>query len=152
MTARIQLTQGYVALVDDDDLARVLALGRWQVSVCGRKLYASHGANRRTVRMHTFLTGWDFVDHRNGDGLDNRRANLRPATAAQNAANQQLSIANTTGYKGVSLYRNGRFRASIQRRHLGYFDTAADAARAYDAAALDLFGDFAHLNFERTKA
>lgn len=102
--------------------------------------------------MHTFLTGWDFVDHRNGDGLDNRRANLRPATAAQNAANQQLSIANTTGYKGVSLYRNGRFRASIQRRHLGYFDTAADAARAYDAAALDLFGDFAHLNFERTKA
>jgi hypothetical protein len=99
------------------------------------------------------LTGWPLTDHINGDGLDNRRTNLRQATPTQNNANCGIRGHNTSGYKGVSLRpdRGNRWRATIRihglQYFLGLFDDVEDAARAYDAAALELFGDFARLNF-----
>lgn len=152
MTREIPLTQGRVALVDDADYAVVAAVGRWQVATCDGRLYARHGGNRWGIYLHKLLTGWPLVDHVNGDGLDNRRANLRQATASQNGANIAAPSHNTSGFKGVSLYRRtGRWRASLtlagEHMHLGYFDTAEEAARAYDAAALNAWGDFARLNF-----
>jgi len=100
--------------------------------------------------MHTFLTGWPMVDHRNGNGLDNRRANLRPATKSQNGANRLIAASNKSGFKGVDL-KKGRWRAQIKvvgsKIHLGYFDLAEEAARAYDMAAIEAFGEFATLNF-----
>lgn len=152
MTARIPLTRGAFALVDDTDAAPVLALGKWQLHDCDGRLYAGHGGNGWAIRLHTFLTGWSLVDHANGDGLDNRRANLRLATPSQNGANIAAPRSNTSGYKGVNLYRRtGRWRAHItvaqRQRHLGYFATAEEAARAYDSAALAAWGAFARLNF-----
>jgi hypothetical protein len=157
MTVEFALSKGYVALVDDEDAERVAAVMPWHSSNCDGKVYARHSYvdqfdRPRSIALHTFLTGWSLVDHVNGDGLDNRRENLRPATPSQNNANRRRSSVNSTGFKGVSLYkRTGRFRAYLgiggTIRHLGYFATADEAARVYDAAAVEVFGEYALLNF-----
>lgn len=92
------------------------------------------------------------LDHVDGNGLNNTRANLRPATNAQNNHNERLRATNTSGYKGVHWVRtNSKWRAEIRidgrNRHFGYFVDPLDAARAYDAAARSAFGAFACLNF-----
>jgi len=149
------LTQGLSAIVDASDYDRIRTLGRWQAHDDGYNRYAIKNVWRAsrtaTIRMHTFITGWPYVDHANGDGLDNRRANLRQATHAQNMANKRRYRNNTSGYKGVVLRPNGRWWARIwldsRMRSLGVYDTPEAAALAYDAAARSLFGEFARLNF-----
>lgn len=93
-----------------------------------------------------------FVDHINNDPLDNRRANLRLCTLQQNAMNAPGRGA-VSGFKGVFLHRrSGRYYANItvdgRSHHLGSYVDPADAARAYDAAALAHFGEFAWINFK----
>lgn len=164
--ALIPLTRGLFTVVDEE----WAWLSKWLWSVSddgGRGLYAIRWAPiiegpRAMIRMHRIIldlqdpkTGINHgepgleVDHINGDGLDNRRANLRSSIHAQNALNRRLGLATKTGYKGVNLYRN-RFRALLwskdHRRYLGSHTTAIDAARAYDAAAVAHFGIFARLN------
>jgi hypothetical protein len=154
MTATIPLSRGLVTIVDEADYERVVIAGNWYAQPHRLTAYAARnvpvGNDRKTLMLHRFITGWPLVDHRNGDGLDNRRENLRPATNAQNGANQRASSRNTSGYKGVIRHRH-RWAAQIvpggRRFWLGTFDTPEAAARAYDAAALDHFGDFARLNF-----
>jgi hypothetical protein len=99
--------------------------------------------------MHRELTGWALVDHKNRDGLDNRRGNLRPASKSQNAANAPRRSDSTNQFKGVRPSSGGRpsWVARIQNRHLGTFPTEEAAALAYDAAARETFGEFAWLNF-----
>ncbi len=156
--ARIPLTRGLFALADAAD-AESLNEHLWYVGrTTGSCWYAyrrlpqteqfPHG---RRQSMHHFLTGWSLVDHRNGNGLDNRRSNLRPATSTQNSANKRKTRGSSR-YKGVTWNKNAkRWQASIQvnrkRRHLGYFLAEEPAARAYDAAARLTFGAFAALNF-----
>lgn len=150
MPTEIALSRGYVTVVDDCDAALVVASGPWNASDCGGLVYARRWHRGTTQSLHTMLTGWARVDHRNGDGLDNRRANLRPATHAENMANRGAPQNNTSGFKGVTAYRTGRWRASItvagRHQHLGYFDTPELAAAAYDSAALAAFGEYARLN------
>jgi hypothetical protein len=91
------------------------------------------------------------VDHINHILLDNRRENLRLATGTQNQGNRRMSANNRSGFKGVywSKDRNmwvGQIRVAKQTRWLGYFKTAEGAARAYNAAALEEFGEFAFIN------
>jgi len=91
------------------------------------------------------------IDHINGNGLDSRRANLRFATAAQNAWNSKKRSPRST-YKGVWFAKDkNKFRAAIghnkKRIHLGYFDSPIDAAKAYDIAAKKHHGRFARTNF-----
>lgn len=150
----IALTKGYIALIDDADLGLIRAAGSWCAAECGSaKVYAQSTINRTCVRMHTYLTGWAYVDHINGNGLDNQRSNLRHSTPGQNNSNRGPSANNTTGFKGVNLYRNGRYRATIRHQdrqfHLGYFDSAIEAALAYDYAAGELHGEFGRPNFPR---
>jgi AP2 domain len=157
VTVEIPLTRGLLALVDDEDAAAVLAAGKWHAKVCRWTTYA-----RRTVRrsdgrrtalaLHTFLTGWALVDHANGDGLDCRRANLRPATTAQNSLNAHRRRDNTSGFRGVWWDKTSkRWRAQLKhegrRIDLGCHDDAVSAARAYDEAARRHAGKFARLNF-----
>lgn len=156
---QIPLTRGLVALVDDEDYERVVAAGKWYALLNGRTVYAAHNARAGdgrgiTERLHTFLTGFPLTDHINRDGLDNRRANLRPATKAQNAANQKVRSDNTSGFKGASWDKARRsWKAYIheagRRVVLGRHPTAEEAAKAYDERAREIYGEFAALNFPR---
>lgn len=155
MSARIPLSRGMFALVDEADAERVLTQGRWFAQPHRRTFYARRNlrrpdGSRGVLGMHTLLTGWPLVDHVNGDGLDNRRVNLRQATNAQNCANKPMHRNNVSGFKGVSPHGSG-WRATItaagRRISLGTYADPRSAARAYDAAALHYFGEFARPNF-----
>ena len=92
------------------------------------------------------------IDHINGNPSDNRIANLRLATHAENHKNRRAEVGGSSRYKGVSLFaRTGRWKAEVvgngQSKYLGYFDTELQAAKAYDLAAFALHGSFARLNF-----
>jgi hypothetical protein len=150
----------YYALVDAAD-HDVVAGYRWRVlNGHNGKLYACTMVAGLCVYMHRLVAltpdGYE-TDHINGNGLDNRRVNLRSATPSQNSANMwkprrpDLSQ-HSSRYKGVSWDKSRRkWQAKItvaQRcRSLGRYDRDDDAARAYDAAALAAWGEFAWLNF-----
>ena len=93
------------------------------------------------------------VDHINGNGLDNRKANLRLCTRAQNQMNSIKRTGKSSIFKGVSWHKNAwKWRANIKINqkdiHIGYFDTELEAAEAYDIEAIRLFGSFAKTNFK----
>jgi hypothetical protein len=98
------------------------------------------------------------VDHINGEGLDNRRENLRLATHAQNLKNLKVPKNSTTGFKGVSFRKDKRkYEAYIKydnnpRKRLGYFKTAKEAAEAYNDAAAEFHGEYARLNVVEASA
>lgn len=159
-TVTIPLTQGKVARIDADDWPRVSRY-RWHAVLSrGYTWYARRrcrlpGGRRGTHCLHQFVLGLppgSMVDHIDGDGLNNTRANLRPATPAQNKANSRRYRTNVSGYKGVAK-RTGynRWQAAItqggKRHFLGWYPNPEDAARAYDRKARELFGPFAHCNF-----
>ncbi len=157
----IPLTRGLVALVDDRDYATLMRLAPWHVLKGPRTFYASHnypmgqGRGRPTgsITMHVALMGKRRgvdIDHIDGNGLNNQRSNLRWATRSQNRANARKPRNSAARFKGVSfIKRLGKFQASIgkPKRYLGVFTSEEDAARAYDAAANTLYGEFARPNF-----
>jgi len=157
---KIPLTQGQYAIVDPDDYPR-LAKYKWRIcrakgkNICyaERSIRLPNGKYSR-ILMHRQLIdvpeGY-VIDHINYSGLDNRRANLRLATVAQNAWNSKKRNPRS-GYKGVWFARDkGLWRAAIvcnrRRIHLGYFRDKREAAKAYDTAARLHFGEYAVLNF-----
>jgi hypothetical protein len=159
----IELTQGYIALVDDADFDRVSAQ-KWCANVDRRrgKVYAyrkTHGPHdkRKSIYLHRVLLGVSDpkvrVDHDDGNGLNNQRYNLRPCTNGQNNMNQQKrSDGVSSRYKGVCWHkRDKKIYAAIKldgkSKFLGSFASERDAAKSYDAAAREHFGDFAVCNF-----
>lgn len=156
MARAVPLTRGYVAIVDDEDFARVSAK-KWSSSGDRGAARAQHywrdGGKVRAVGLGRFILDAPagmHVDHINGDPLDNRRANLRLCTHAENMRNRRKHRGFANPYKGV-LAQSGRFYARIcsggRYYPLGGFAAAEEAARAYDAAARRLHGEFARLNF-----
>ncbi len=152
----ISLTKDQVALVDDDDFER-LSQYEWAAikSSTSHTYYATtYGGAGRALSMHRLIMDAPDgvqVDHKDGNGLNNTKANLRFATHAENMRNRRLSRSNKVGLKGVSRQKNAAtFRAQIKfegvRHHLGNFRDAQDAARAYNKAALRLHGEFARIN------
>ena len=161
----IPLTKGYVAQVDDEDYAKVSQY-RWCASekrnAAGRvfnvyavRSVALEGGKRRLQLMHRFILGLVDpkvqVDHApDSGGLNNQRTNLR-TTRTQNPCNTRLSNANSSGYKGVSWDKKkekwcAQIWASNKHKFLGYYGSAQEAARVYDAAAVKSFGKFAKTN------
>lgn len=152
----IPLRNGGVATVDDEDY-EALSRHNWRWLKTGNRVYvARYGLNEqkssRIFYMHREImrpAKGQCVDHVNGDSFDNRRANLRFATYAENARNCKVYKNNTTGYKGVQ--RRGRgFSVEIQynRKRLTApgFDTAEEAAAFYNDVTGKLFGDYARPN------
>lgn len=156
--ARIELSKGLFAEVDEADLVAVSRF-RWHAIEVGGKRYAatkSGGRYRaRSVLLHRLLVSPDgskMVDHIDGDGLNCRRSNLRIASASQNQGNRRRNRSGSSRFKGVGWHAGAKkWRARITRdgrvRELGLFVDEADAARAYDAAAREQFGAFAAVNF-----
>lgn len=151
MTREIQLTRGFVAIIDAADFEFVTQW-QWQANPQRRTVYAQRSLRRTTQMLHSLITGWSLVDHINGDGLDNRRVNLRPASVRENSRNRRAGGGSSI-YKGVHLRPSGRWRAHIwiddRSRYLGDFVDEIEAARAYDTAARTNFGQYAALNFPR---
>jgi hypothetical protein len=157
---KIPLTQGKFAMVDPEDYGR-LAGYKWFAMRSRRGFYAvrmvkAKNGRRKKIRMHRriFDVPEDkLIDHINHNGLDNRKENLRIATNMQNSWNKRKQRGDySSQYKGVSwAMRVGKWHTEIYCRgkkiFIGYFDDQISAARAYDARATELYGDYATLNF-----
>ncbi len=162
MVREIPLTKGYVALIDEEDYAR-LAEVRWHADEFDHTTYASRKVLRdgKTIKVYLHRAVMDApagteVDHANGDGLDCQRENLRYASSSQQ--NQNRRARRSDGLKGInhhpSSVRHPRVRCwqaviklGGKKKSLGYFLTKEEAARAYDAAAREHFGPFARPNY-----
>jgi|SRR5271157_1721466 len=159
----IELSQGYVALVDDEDFESVSEFG-WSAHVHLRKddsirsVYAVRQVTpHKSQRMHRFILGVEDsavkVDHKDHNGLNNQRYNLR-TTKTQNNQNARIRPDNTSGFKGVYWNKDKKlWQAQIlvagKRKCLGRFIDPLEAACAYDMAAVKYFGEFACCNFAR---
>jgi len=158
---RIPLTQGKYAIVDPEDYHR-LRKDKWYAQKGPHTFYAvrslTNGKNapRKNAYMHHLVIDIPpgmYCDHINHNGLDNRKANLRPATGTQNVWHRRkFKKPSRSKYKGIDWSKDvNRWRARIRvngrRIYLGSFKNEIDAARAYDKAARRYHGQFAALNF-----
>lgn len=143
------------AIVDDEDF-EYLNQFTWCLDreYARRIIYINENSKRkqRCIRMHREILNAPadkIIDHINGNGLDNRKENLRYCTKSTNAMNCKIHKHNTSGYKGVSKSGN-RWRAYIvlndKQRQIGSYKTKEEAALAYNKKAIELFGEFAKLN------
>jgi hypothetical protein len=141
------LTKGFVTFVSPED-AHLLRL-RWSAKQKrrGHAIYARNTRGNQETTLHGFILGTAGGDHRDHDGLNNRRGNLRPATQRQNNANRRHRVGGS-GFRGVKRATESQnWEAHLAGRYLGTFATPEAAARAYDAAAIERYGEFATNNF-----
>jgi len=156
--AEIPLTQGMVAIVDTEDFD-YLNRWKWCAFRGGRELYYAAqngnqgGKSHGMIFMHRLILGVPSrkIDHRDRNGLNNRRSNLRVCTHQQNLFNQTQRVNTSSIYKGVSWRKDRQewiayIRINGKRKHLGYSINEEQAALAYNEAATLYFGEFARLN------
>jgi hypothetical protein len=150
---KIPLTQHKFALVDPEDYAE-LARHKWCAAKQGNSWYAVRSEHGRQLRMHRVILNAPphrVVDHIDHDGLNNVKHNIRPCTRSQNARNQRPQQGRSSRYIGVCWSKRerkwySRIQNNGRQRSLGLFQDERAAARARDAAAIALHGEFAHLN------
>ena len=157
--AEVNLTQGYKAIIDDDDAALVSQY-KWHARVIKGRVYAKSqrriNGKRQRFFMHRLICGIDlvsgiYVDHKNRDSLDNRKQNLRIATHTENNRNHGKTRG-LSAYKGACWIKEtrrwvSRIRVNNRLLYLGSYKNETDAAMAYDKAARLYHGDFAAPNF-----
>ena len=143
----IKLTRGEVVVVDDDDY-KELSKYHWYCMITkdGHR-YAVRSEGNKKVLMHRQLMSFPelYVDHINGNGLDDQRSNLRIATNSINQFNRKLLPTNKSGFRGVHLHKkSGKWEAQIRVNqknvHLGLFTDPVSASEAYKKARAELVG------------
>lgn len=146
--AEIKLKRGGVTIIDDGDF-ELVSQWKWTTNIYG---YVVTYIKCKALFMHRLLlkTPREFdTDHINGNILDNRKQNLRLCTKAQNQHNAKVRKDSRTGFKGVRL-SGKKFYAEIRCHkkiyYLGVHETPVEAAKAYDAKAIELHGEFARTN------
>lgn len=147
---------GRPALLDDEDFERLSGF-TWRITKLRRNGTQYVVRDERIEgKVRKFLLHREvlqaepraLVDHRNRNGLDNQRANLRVVSDSENQQNKVGKAGSTSRFKGVSWDSvRGKWKAQIRQENLGRFESEEEAARAYDARARNLFGDFGLLNF-----
>lgn len=154
----IPLTQGKYAKVDPEYYDWIRRYN-WYAHKGGDTFYAwtniSIKGKQKKVMMHRLILGakdGEEIDHRNHDGVDNRLCNIRKCTQSQNCQNRKPYKNSLSKYKGVSWNtQHKKWRVTViknkKQYHVGLFDSEIKAAKAYDAKALELFGEFACTNF-----
>ena len=149
MTKRIKLSQGKYALVDDEDYSRI-SVFKWRAYKNRNTWYArrSNGKSAYISMHHAVIEKNVRTDHKNGNGLDNRKLNLREATRSQNTANRKHY---KNKYHGIDFHKkSGGWRARVckdqKSYYIGAFKTQQEAFIAYNKKAIELFGEFASLN------
>lgn len=142
--------QGRV-MVDDSDYDN-LSKYHWFLSWNGYAVASVYeNGKEKRLRMHKVIKNGEFIDHIDGDKLNNQSLNLRLCSKSTNGANRGKTIKNKSGYKGVHFNKNcNKWRAMIRvnnkSQHIGVFEDIKDAALAYNNKAKELFGEFAYLN------
>ena len=153
---QVSLPRGRVALIDEEDADLVRTFPSWYLRIHhgNEYAYAYLGKNSH-IRMHRLIANYiaGRIDHENGNGLDNRKSNLRPGVGWRNMANQRhRKSIKTSQYKGVcwsKVMSSWWAQIGKDRKHhsLGFFKSEEDAAKTYDAKAIELFGEYACINF-----
>lgn len=162
----IKLTKGYAAQVDDETYKWAKML-KWSAQVrqlsTGLNIYARRNirtnGHTKAYYLHRMITGvkdGEYVDHIDGNGLNNRKSNLRICTQQQNTSNKRPMPGGSSTWKGVSWDKKSKTWYSYimvyyKRIPIGHFTSEIDAAKAYDRAALEHYGEFAKLNFPPKK-
>lgn len=154
---RIPLTQGQFAIVDDGDYDWLMQWkwhayrGKYTFYAC-RSTTRSRKAKRKLLSMHRTIMAIPRgreIDHRNHDGLDNRRCNLRECSRAENQRNRLPEKGGTSKFKGT-YWNKGKWQSVItcngKYTYIGRYASEKDAAAAYNTKAKELFGEFAYLN------
>lgn len=138
-------------LVDDGDYQEI-SKHKWCLYPKGITFYAITKVNRIVTRMHRMIIAakpGQLIDHKDGNGLNNTRNNIRIATFSQNAMNRKKRIGSSSQFKGVFKIRSkfqSRITVNYKDKSLGYFSLELDAAKAYNEAAIKYHGEFARLN------
>lgn len=155
MAKEIPLTQGKIALIDDEDYERIIQY-HWYADKHGYTYYARRSFNNKHDYLHRFIMNakpGEQIDHLDGNGLNDQKYNLRIVNNSQNHMNSKKHLDGLNKYKGISWNkRKKKWVATIclnyKHIHLGFFINELDAARAYDEAAKKYHGEYARLNFE----
>jgi hypothetical protein len=151
------LNSGLIAQVDDEDFEKVNKFN-WSARKDGNTFYATSGGNYKGVNtrktLHRFIlnpSSEQFIDHKDGDGLNCQKSNLRICTNQQNQFNQKKRKGTSSIYKGVRARKNCKtyevtIRENKEKKYIGSFKNEKEAALAYNKKALELFGEFARIN------
>jgi hypothetical protein len=150
-TYGIPLSSNKIALIDKEDYDKVKDYSWFaQYDEKGKRFYARTGTHGTKIRMHRLILDAkesQIVDHKDHDGLNNRKNNLRLCEQSQNCMNKLYQSNNTSGYRGVSFHKGkNKYQATIMVKrkqiYLGSFDTAIEAFKVYQEKARELFGAF----------